>query len=119
MEQFARLGECNGMSAQIIYASDKRGDDLRRRVRDVCASEGTGRLVCNFSRAALGQTGEGHFSPIAAYHEKSDSVLILDVARFKYPPFWVPLRLLWRAMLQPDPETELSRGWVVLKAPEM
>jgi Phytochelatin synthase len=31
----------------------------------------------------LGQTGSGHFSPIAGYHAATDSVLILDVARFK------------------------------------
>jgi len=28
-------------------------------------------------------TGDGHFSPIGAYHAENDLVLILDVARFK------------------------------------
>jgi len=27
--------------------------------------------------------GDGHFSPIGAYHKEKDLVLILDVARFK------------------------------------
>lgn len=29
------------------------------------------------------------------YHAETDQVLILDVARFKYPPHWVPLKTLW------------------------
>lgn len=30
---------------------------------------------------------DGHFSPVAAYHEERDMALILDVARFKYSPY--------------------------------
>jgi hypothetical protein len=36
----------------------------------------------------------------------------MDVARFKYPPHWVSLRSLWRAMRPPDPETQRPRGYV-------
>lgn len=43
-----------------------------------------------FYRTSLGQTGTGHFSPAAAYHKPSDSALILDIARFKQPPYWAP-----------------------------
>jgi hypothetical protein len=43
------------------------------------------------SRPSLGQTGAGHFSPIAAWHDASDMALVLDTARFKYPPFWAPI----------------------------
>lgn len=41
-------------------------------------------------------------------------VLIMDVARFKYPPHWVPLTLLYEALLVVDPETEKSRGYLLL-----
>jgi hypothetical protein len=47
--------------------------------------------------------GGGHFSPLAAYHEESDSFLVMDVARYKYPPFWVHADLLCQAMATPDP----------------
>lgn len=40
-------------------------------------------------RAKLGQSGSGHFSPIGAFDRDTDMVLIMDVARFKYPPHWV------------------------------
>lgn len=42
-----------------------------------------------------GPTGDGHFSPIGGYSAQEDMVLILDTARFKYPPHWVPLRMLY------------------------
>lgn len=38
-------------------------------------------------------------------------VLILDVARFKYPPHWVPLSLLWEAMDTVDEATGRHRGY--------
>ena len=45
-------------------------------------------LTINFHRKTLGQTGIGHFSPIAAYNSKKDLALILDVAKFKYDSYW-------------------------------
>lgn len=39
--------------------------------------------------------------------------LILDVARFKYPPHWVPVPLLWEAMNTIDEATGLHRGYIV------
>lgn len=44
-----------------------------------------------------------------------DSVLIMDTARFKHPPHWVPLPMLWEAMKRVDPETGRSRGFMVLE----
>lgn len=49
-------------------------------------------MLVNFSRPSLGQTGSGHFSPIAAWHPASDMALVLDTARFKYPAFWAPIK---------------------------
>lgn len=51
----------------------------------------------------LGVTAAGDLSVLVAligYHEETDSVLIMDVARFKYPPHWVPLMHLADAMLK-------------------
>lgn len=72
-------------------------------------------IIANFDRQTLGQTGSGHFSPIGGYHRQKDLVLIMDVARFKYPPWWVPVEDLWRAMAIGDPMTEESRGYFVTR----
>jgi len=42
-------------------------------------------------------------------------ILVLDVARYKYPPHWVPLEMMYRSMCRTDPDTKKSRGWMVVK----
>jgi len=61
--------------------------------------------VCNYSRKALGQTGDGHFSPIGGYEAEADRVLMLDVARFKYPAHWVNRDELFNALVSIDSDT--------------
>eukprot|EP00804_Cyclotella_cryptica_P024826 CCRYP_001774-RA/>CCRYP_001774-RA protein AED:0.47 eAED:0.47 QI:0/-1/0/1/-1/1/1/0/264 len=74
-------------------------------------------LVSSFSRRSLNQTGDGHFSPIAAYDEVTDSCLVMDVARFKYAPYWVTVQDLYDAMIPPDSITGMSRGWILMYPP--
>ena len=76
-----------------------------------------GVLVASYNRSVLGQTGEGHFSPVAGLAPSSDMVLVLDTARFKYPPHWVPTPLLWEAMADINPWNGKSRGYVSLNVP--
>ncbi|CAL5428321.1 unnamed protein product [Camellia sinensis] len=57
----------------------------------------------------MGNTGDGHFSPMAAYHKGRDMLLILDVARYKYPFHWLPWMTVWDAMNQIDKETGETR----------
>lgn len=54
--------------------------------------------IINFGRQELEQTGSGHFACIGGYHQESRSVLVLDTARFKYPPFWVPIEMLYKSV---------------------
>ena len=74
-------------------------------------------LVVNFSRKVLKQAGTGHFSPVGAYNGKANKFLVLDVAQFKYPAFWVDANLLWEAMATVDSVSLKNRGFVVLTAP--
>jgi len=92
-------------------------------------------LAVSYSRASLGQTGSGHFSPAGGYtSENGGMVLILDVARFKYefskapqriaantsrryPSYWVPIRTLYEALIPYDTETNQPRGYCILRRP--
>lgn len=67
-----------------------------------------------FHRKELGQTGGGHWSPLAAYDTNSDSFLIMDVAKFKYPPAWVDASALIHAM-QTSNMYGQSRGFIILE----
>ena len=65
-------------------------DALRADVIASARSAGDRVVIVGYDRRALGQTGEGHFSPIGGYDPASDLALVLDVARFKYPPLPMP-----------------------------
>lgn len=73
------------------------------------------RLLVNYQRSALGQTGGGHISPLAAYDAASDRVLILDVARYRYPAVWVRAEDIWQAMRSVDNSSGRSRGLVRIR----
>ena len=59
---------------------------------------------------------DARFAQVGGYDAASDQVLLLDVARFKYPPHWVPLPVLYEAMRRKDPKTLQVRGWCLLRA---
>jgi len=95
---------------------DNSLDAFRNHVKLATEKKENVVLVVQYNRAALDQTGSGHFSPIGGYHEASDRVLIMDVARFKYPPHWVKLERLYKAMQDMDSETQKPRGWMLVRS---
>ena len=71
-------------------------------------------VIVNYLRKAIGQEKGGHISPLAAYDGKADRFLILDVARYKYPPVWVKASELFDAMNTQDSDNEdKTRGFVL------
>lgn len=98
-----------------MYGSNSTVEEFRKTVKEVCSNDKpTSFLIVSYTRKVIGQTGTGHFSPIGAFDESSDHVLVLDTARFKYGPHWVPLQLLFDALLPEDPSTGKSRGYMTL-----
>ena len=117
LDEVACLARCNGTDVALYRpGSEYSVEDFRKHVLESSKREGAPLLIANYSRRALGQTGDGHFSPIGGYHTDSDCILVLDTARFKYPPHWVPLELLFTAMRAHDGATSLPRGWLGLHA---
>lgn len=71
-------------------------------------------VLALYGRNKLKQEGEGHWSPIAAYDKESDSFLLLDVAKFKYPPAWINLLPFIDAMQTPSCSGQ-SRGFIIIE----
>jgi len=119
MEKLARLARCNGLAVDMKRGNEMNPAAFRSLVDGVCEQKGRkGQyLILGYSRKVLGQTGDGHFSPIAAYHRADDMVLILDTARFKYPPHWVKMGTLVEAMNTIDKDTGRYRGYLLLCSP--
>ncbi|MCA0939855.1 phytochelatin synthase family protein [Yangia mangrovi] len=105
-----------GMKAEHHFADETSVDALRDALKSTL-SDRNARFIANYSRKALPQDGDGHISPVAAYDEATDSVLILDVAKYKYPPVWVSVETLHAGMMMVDSGSNRSRGFVVVSVP--
>lgn len=113
LDELACLARCNGADVEIGRPAT---DNLAAfRAALAASAHGDCVMIAAYDRAALGQTGTGHFSPIGGYHAARDLALVLDVARFKYPPHWVAIEQLWRATHALDPSTGIPRGWLLLR----
>ena len=110
--EFSCLARCNGLDVKV-HSAPMSIDDFRKDVRAVSRSSNTF-MALSYSRKSLGQTGDGHFSPVGGYSEKDDSLLLLDVARFKYPSYWTTIQDAYDAMLPIDKVTGQPRGYTLL-----
>lgn len=108
LEKFFRL---TAADATAKFASDVTVEDFRLDLQ-ACLQTSGQFMAVNYLRTMVGQAGGGHISPIAAYNESEDAVLILDVSKYKYPPVWVKLNHLFRAMETSDGAK--SRGYVLI-----
>ena len=62
----------------------------------------------------LGGIGEGHHSPLTAYHPEADMFLILDVWKYS-EPFWIKAQLLYSCITEVDPDSGKPRGFIEIK----
>lgn len=113
LDQLAKFATNLKLSASAIHAADLPAADMRTRLIAAIGRPDT-RVIVNFDRASLGQEGTGHFSPLVAYDPASDLFLILDVARYKYPPSWVTSKDLDISMRTMDHTSGLSRGVLIV-----
>ena len=114
LAQLAGLLSQPGVTVQRWHGDQLSLPQLRGLLRQSLADP-SDRLLVNYHRSALGQQGGGHISPLAAYDGRGDRVLLLDVARYRYPSVWVPIPALWQAIRMVDPDSGLSRGLVRLR----
>jgi len=110
-DTFASIACCNGANVEAFRPDVRNEEQFRADVKRATSSDSEV-IVASYDRKVIGQTGSGHFSPVGGYHEETDMILLLDVARFKYPPHWVPISLVYKAMLPHDPDTNKPRGYL-------
>ncbi len=112
-----QLGALLGLypaTIEVHHAEDGGLDAFRESARGYLAARDHFVLV-NYLRKAMGQERGGHISPLAAYDATSDRFLILDVARYKYPPVWVKAVDLFAAMTTTDSaNNNKTRGYVLV-----
>ncbi len=108
------LSQAYKMHVKINYVG-KNGEKyvakFRQDLRKYLA-EDKNFIVANFDGKVLGSKTGGHFSPLVAYDEESDLVLILDVALHKQNWYFVSAAKLYEAMNTKD--ADHYRGYLVI-----
>ncbi|XP_048765526.2 glutathione gamma-glutamylcysteinyltransferase-like isoform X1 [Ostrea edulis] len=113
-DQFVCLAGCNSLDTQPTKSGTGGTlEQFREKVIEYTKRDDAF-LILSYSRITLNQSGDGHFSPVGGYHPEKDLVLMLDTARFKYPPHWIPVELLWDAMHAMDESTGEPRGYLTV-----
>ena len=114
LKQLADILKIYQLKTKIHYAKsiDQQSLDSFRKELKTILVEDKKFLMANFDTKVLGLKSDGHLSPIAAFDEKSDSVLVLDVAGHKRGWYFVSVLDLLKAMNTKDGET--YRGYLVV-----
>ena len=113
VEQLAFLVRGNHADAEATLARESKLEAFRAEAAKALGAPGHF-VIVDFLRSELGQDTGAHWSPLGAYHAGSDRFLVLDVARFRYPPYWVKAADLFAAMDTLDLDSGKSRGWVTV-----
>ena len=114
LDQLGQILSLYPVTVDVHHAAPGGLDEFRKTASAYLASKDHFVLV-NYLRKALGEERGGHISPLAAYDEKADRFLILDVARYKYPPVWVSTSDLFDAMNTTDAANDdKTRGYVLI-----
>lgn len=115
-DELVQILPLHGFSGTFINADTLTADAFRDALKSTL-NDPEQIIIANYNRPEAGQVGGGHFSPVVAYDQDTDSVLIMDTSRFKYPPVWIDLSQFVKAMATID-STGISRGYLTVKKTE-
>ena len=115
LAQLKGILEAYDATVELYYAdkNNKAGMSAFRTTVRQALQESQQFILVNFHGRSIGALTDGHISPVAAYDERSDSVLLLDVAGYLNPWYWVPVEHLYQAMHTRDGDN--YRGYLVVR----
>lgn len=114
LSDFQKIIKIHKIKSKINYIYNVNEDEIInfRKLLKKILSDKNKFLVANFDGKILGAKTNGHISPIVAYNQDSDEILILDVALHKNQWYWVNISDLLKAMNTKDGEN--YRGYAIL-----
>jgi hypothetical protein len=115
LNEFGLLVKKFPVEVTIVHANESSFNDFHERALKALKQENTF-VVVNFGRKDLYHNKGGHFSPLGMYDLKTDRFLLLDVARYRYPPVWMHARDLWSSMNTLDADSGEFRGFAIISA---
>jgi hypothetical protein len=105
-------------SVKVVHVDSLDSKSIKTYLKDFSENEKSAKnfILANFDQAVF--TGEsesaGHISPVAAYDAKSKRMMILDVDREWYTPYWVPTSEFFKALATRDTHADKFRGYIVI-----
>jgi hypothetical protein len=114
IQQLADILKVYKLKTKIVYVDKVDEDSLnkfKKLLKEVLI-ENQKFVLVNFDGKSLDLKSRGHISPIAAFDQASNSVLIMDVAGHKNGWYWVGISDLMKAMNTKDGEN--YRGYLVV-----
>lgn len=114
LDELGKVLSSFGVQVTVHHADSPLDLDGFRTIAAAALADPDARVIVNFERKVLGESGEGHHSPLGAYDATTDRFLLLDVARYRLPPIWVSAADLWAAMNTDDTDTHAKRGFLLI-----
>ena len=115
LDELQKMLKIHGAKSKMVNVdkySDKKLASFRDLVKEVVNSPKEF-LLLNYDHSYKGLMG-GHFSPLVAYDEVSDSALMLDVAAHRNPWIWINLSDVYHAMNTQNYAQTAYRGYLVV-----
>ena len=115
IDELQKMIKIHGVKSKLVNVetfSDENLIEFRNLVKTVVNSDKEF-LLLNYDHSYKSLMG-GHFSPVAAYDEKSDSVLMLDVAAHRNPWIWINLSDVYHAMNTKNYAQTSYRGYLLV-----
>lgn len=115
LDELQKMLRTHGVKSKLVNVdkfSDANLSSFRKLVKEVVNSDKQF-LLLNYDHSYKNLMG-GHFSPVAAYDEQSDSILMLDVAAHRNPWIWINLSDVYHAMNTKNYAGTSYRGYLVV-----
>ena len=113
LRQFDALLRAHELSTRLVVVDDALPEQtIRADLIDNLKRNGD-YVIVNYRRRDVGQPGGGHISPLGAYDEETDSVLVMDVNPASAGWVWMPVATLIKGMRTHD--TVENRGYILVQ----
>lgn len=121
----AKLAGCLGraltaydVATDVVHVPVPDAGEAAPRLREALAGleRGDRLMIAHFHMAhVIGAGDYGHFSPLGAWDATNNRVLVLDVYRVTFEPYWVPFERLLAGMAAQDRVAGDPRGWIEVR----
>lgn len=116
LEQLTKALNLQGLEAEKVNVTSANNVDIEafRVLLKNELSNPKHYIIANYNLNVMSELNGGHFSPLAAYDQASDTVLILDTWNAFAPWTWVKIVDLYKSMNTKDGDN--YRGYILVNA---